>query len=63
MSTIVGASDGALEQLQQNYEAVVQRVSPSVVVIETSVGLGSGIVFDAAGDIVQILGHADDGTA
>jgi S1-C subfamily serine protease len=44
--------NGALEQLQQDYESVVQRVSPSVVVIETPVGLGSGIVFDANGDIV-----------
>ncbi len=43
---------GALGQLQQEYEAVVQRVSPSVVVIETPSGLGSGIVFDAKGDIV-----------
>jgi putative serine protease PepD len=42
----------ALEQLQQAYEAVVQRVSPSVVVIETPVGLGSGIVLDTMGDIV-----------
>ncbi len=30
----------------------MQRVSPSVVVIETPSGLGSGIVFDAKGDIV-----------
>ncbi len=44
--------DGALGQLQQEYETVVQRVSPSVVVIETQLGLGSGIVFDTAGDIV-----------
>ncbi len=44
--------NGALEQLQQEYESVVQRVSPSVVVIETPVGLGSGIVFDTSGDIV-----------
>ncbi len=44
--------DGALGQLQQEYETVVQRVSPSVVVIETPLGLGSGIVLDANGDIV-----------
>src|SRR6266550_3677368 len=31
---------------------VVQSVSPSVVQIEDQTGLGSGIVFDAAGDIV-----------
>jgi hypothetical protein len=42
----VPLATGALEQLQAEYESVVQRVSPSVVVIETPVGLGSGIVFD-----------------
>ena len=46
-------NDGnALAQLQQDYESVVQRVSPSVVVIQTPLGLGSGIVLDANGDIV-----------
>jgi putative serine protease PepD len=55
------ASNGAIAALQQEYEAVVQRVSPSVVVIETSAGLGSGIVLDAAGDIVtnaHVVGSA-----
>ncbi len=54
-------SSGALGQLQQEYEAVVQKVSPSVVVIETSQGLGSGIIFDNAGDIVtnaHVVGSA-----
>jgi S1-C subfamily serine protease len=32
--------------------AVVQKVGPSVVLIETQSGLGSGVVFDAKGDIV-----------
>jgi putative serine protease PepD len=53
--------NGALQQLQQEYEAVVQRVSPSVVVIETSSGLGSGIVLDTKGDIVtnaHVVGDA-----
>ena len=40
------------QQLQQEYEGVVAAVEPSVVQIETSEGLGSGIVFDAKGDIV-----------
>jgi putative serine protease PepD len=48
----VTSTDGVLGQLQQDYEAVVQKVSPSVVVIETSLGLGSGIVLDTQGDIV-----------
>lgn len=39
-------------QLQQEYEGVVSAVEPSVVQIQTSEGLGSGIVFDAKGDIV-----------
>jgi putative serine protease PepD len=45
-------ANDALQQLQGEYEAVVQKVSPSVVVIETSSGLGSGIVLDTKGDIV-----------
>jgi putative serine protease PepD len=38
--------------LQNDFVKVVDRVSPSVVVIETSSGLGSGIVFDTKGDIL-----------
>jgi putative serine protease PepD len=38
--------------LQADLVDVVNRVSPSVVVIETKTGLGSGVVFDASGDIV-----------
>lgn len=47
--------------LQQQYESVIQAVLPSVVEITTSSGLGSGIVFDNAGDIVtndHVVGHA-----
>jgi len=39
-------------QLQQQFVSVVQTVSPAVVVIQTSSGLGSGVVFDNQGDIV-----------
>lgn len=39
-------------QLEQTFETVVATVSPSVVVIETDEGLGSGIVLDNKGDIV-----------
>jgi S1-C subfamily serine protease len=39
-------------QLQQAYIDVVKKVGPSVVVIETSEGLGSGVVFDDKGNIV-----------
>jgi len=38
--------------LQQAFVNVFKRVSPSVVQITTSEGLGSGIVFDAKGNIV-----------
>jgi S1-C subfamily serine protease/RsiW-degrading membrane proteinase PrsW (M82 family) len=38
--------------LQQQFVQVVKQVGPSVVLIQTSQGLGSGIVFDAKGDVV-----------
>src|SRR5438270_12474249 len=45
------APSGALA-LQSAFVNVVRIVSPSVVQIETSEGLGSGVVFDRKGDIV-----------
>src|SRR3954463_2281595 len=44
-----GAGAGAL---QNQLIAVVKRVGPSVVLIETADGLGSGVVLDKRGDIV-----------
>ncbi len=38
--------------LQQQFVQVVKQVGPSVVLIQTNQGLGSGIVFDAKGDVV-----------
>jgi putative serine protease PepD len=38
--------------LQAEFEAIVDRVGPSVVLIQTSNGLGSGVVYDAKGNIV-----------
>ena len=38
--------------VEQQFVQVVKQVSPSVVLIKTDQGLGSGIVFDAKGDIV-----------
>jgi putative serine protease PepD len=38
--------------LEQRFEAVVARVSPSVVQIESGSGLGSGVVYDDQGDVV-----------
>jgi putative serine protease PepD len=42
----------ALADIQQHFVDVVQVVRPSVVEIATSNALGSGIVYDAQGDIV-----------
>jgi putative serine protease PepD len=53
-------SSGALA-LQNDFVSVVHKVLPSVVQIETSAGLGSGIVFDTKGDIVtndHVVGSA-----
>ncbi len=46
--------------LQQDFVSVVKKVSPSVVVIETNQGLGSGIIFDTKGDVVTNA-HVTDG--
>lgn len=48
-----GAPDpAAATALQQSYESVVESALPSIVQINTDAGLGSGVVLDAAGDIV-----------
>src|SRR3954452_3548891 len=55
----VNISTGAA--LQNAFVSVFRKVSPSVVQIETSEGLGSGIVFDTKGDIVtnyHVVGSA-----
>jgi putative serine protease PepD len=49
--------------LQQVFVNVVNKVRPSVVEISTSSGLGSGVVFDAQGDIVtndHVVGSASN---
>jgi putative serine protease PepD len=46
------SGSGALAQFQAQLEAVAQSVLPSIVQIDTSGGLGSGIIYDTAGDIV-----------
>jgi putative serine protease PepD len=45
-------SSGAASSLEQQDEQVVSRVLPSVVQISTGQGSGSGVVYDAQGDIV-----------
>jgi putative serine protease PepD len=47
--------------LQQQFVRVVGSVSPKVVEVQTSVGLGSGVVFDRLGDVVtnaHVVGSA-----
>jgi putative serine protease PepD len=46
-----GVGDGSLA-LEQAFETVVRDVGPSIVLIQTTEGLGSGVVYDDAGNIV-----------
>jgi putative serine protease PepD len=60
-SSAATAPTGSALSLQETFVSVNRRVSPSVVQIETSDGLGSGIVFDGKGDIVtnaHVVGSA-----
>jgi putative serine protease PepD len=55
------ASADRAASLQQELVSVVKAVSPSVVQIETPQDLGSGVVFDALGDVVtnaHVVGNA-----
>lgn len=49
--------------LEQQYVAAVKRILPAIVQIRTSLGLGSGVVFDARGDIVTNAHVAADSTS
>jgi S1-C subfamily serine protease len=52
---------GSAAGVQQTFVEVVRRVRPEVVQIQTATGLGSGVVFDRAGDIVtnaHVVGDA-----
>ncbi len=51
-ATAATTSSGSAVSLQSQYVAVVKRVGPSVVQIETSDGLGSGNILDRQGNIV-----------
>jgi S1-C subfamily serine protease len=50
--TSSASAAGTPASLQSDYVKLVKDVGPSVVMIETPTGLGSGIVYDAQGDIV-----------
>jgi len=51
-ATSLAVSGSAALALQAQMVAVIKQVSPSIVVIETATGLGSGIIYDNNGDIV-----------
>jgi S1-C subfamily serine protease len=52
------SSSSSVTTLQDRYTQVVKDTSPSIVQIETSEGLGSGIVLDDKGDVVTTAsGH------
>src|SRR5690348_4134128 len=60
-STAPSSATNGAAALQNAFVTVYRKVSPSVVQIETSEGLGSGIVFDGKGDIVtnaHVVGSA-----
>jgi putative serine protease PepD len=49
---VVLPDSGSVAAIQQQFVDVVARVSPTVVQIQTTQGLGSGIVYDTEGDVV-----------
>jgi S1-C subfamily serine protease len=58
---VPAAAAGGGASLQQDYASTIRRVLPSVVEIKTTSGLGSGVVYDAAGHIVtnaHVVGSA-----
>jgi S1-C subfamily serine protease len=60
-ATVPAAVVGGGVSLQQDYASTIRRVLPSVVEIKTASGLGSGVVYDAAGHIVtnaHVVGSA-----
>ena len=60
-ATVPAAAAAGGVPLQQDYVNTIRRVLPSVVEIKTASGLGSGVVYDAAGHIVtnaHVVGSA-----
>lgn len=60
-SSTTSSTGSTAAGLEQVYEQVVHDVLPSVVEVQTSAGLGSGVVFDDKGDIVtnhHVVGDA-----
>ena len=51
-STSATAATAAADSLQQRYVDTIGAIGPSVVQVQSPVGLGSGIVLDSAGNVV-----------
>jgi putative serine protease PepD len=51
-ATTADSSPLSATSLEQQFVAVVRQTQPSVAQIQTDQGLGSGVIFDASGDIV-----------
>jgi putative serine protease PepD len=62
ISSVAVASTDQASSLQQRFVSIVKAVSPEVVQIRTPVALGSGIVFDARGDVVTNAHVVDNAT-
>jgi putative serine protease PepD len=61
-STAAASVTGAGSDVRASYADVVRTVLPSVVLISTDEGLGSGVVLDRSGDIVTNAHVAGDAT-
>jgi S1-C subfamily serine protease len=62
ISSVQVASAGEASALQQRFVSIVRAVSPKVVQIRTPLALGSGVVFDARGDVVTNAHVVDNAT-
>ena len=62
VSSVPVASADEASSLQQRFVSIVKAVSPEVVQIRTALALGSGVVFDARGDVVTNAHVVDNAT-
>jgi putative serine protease PepD len=62
ISSVPVASALEATSLQQRFVSIVKAVSPAVVQVRTALALGSGVVFDARGDVVTNAHVVDNAT-
>jgi putative serine protease PepD len=62
ISSVPVASADEASSLQQRFVSIVRTVSPAVVQVRTQLALGSGVVFDARGDVVTNAHVVDNAT-